>query len=476
MGHTAFDKIWDLHEVARLPDGSSLLHVDRHLLHELTGLDALRQVERRGLAVHTPELTFATVDHVISTRPTRDAAGPPGDEAWSSEMVDGMRDRSRAHGIPVFDTTDGSQGIVHVVFPELGVSLPGALIVCSDSHTCTHGAVGAVAWGIGSAEAVHVLATQTVRQRRPKTMRITLEGRRADDVSAKDLVLYVIGRIGASAGTGYAVEFAGSTIRALDMEGRMTICNMAIELGAKIGFVAPDDVTFEYLRGRPFAPKSTEFDEAVAHWRSLVTDPGAAFDREVQVDVSAIRPQVTWGTSPEQVTSVDGLVPDPADEANGVRRQAMQSALDYMGLAPATPIRDIRIDRVFIGSCTNSRLSDLRAAADVVRGRKVAPRVRAWVVPGSLSVRRAAEAQGLDRVFTEAGFEWRTPGCSMCVAVNGDVVGRGQRCVSTSNRNFVGRQGPGARTHLASPAVAAASAIAGRIVSPSAVGLQDSTS
>ncbi len=467
MGRTAFDKIWSLHEVAVLPDGTSLLHVDRHLLHELTGLDALKQLEKRALPVHSPELSFATVDHVISTRADRDSSDArPGDEPWSAAMVEGMRERSRAHAIPIFDVRDRRQGIVHVVFPELGVSLPGALIVCSDSHTCTHGAFGAVAWGIGSSEGVHVLATQTIRQRRPRTMRVTVDGALAPGVTAKDLVLHVIGQLGASAGTGYAVEFAGPAIRALGMEQRMTVCNMAIELGAKIGFIAPDEVTFEYLRGRPFAPAGAAFDAAVAHWRSMTTDTDAVFDREERIDASAVRPQVTWGTSPEHTMAIDAAVPDPAAEADPKRRQTMQLALEYMGLAPGQRIVDAPVDRVFIGSCTNSRLSDLEAAAVVVRGRRVAPNVRAWVVPGSLTVKRAAEAAGLDAVFRAAGFEWRSPGCSMCVAVNGDIVAPGERCVSTSNRNFVGRQGPGARTHLASPAVAAASAIAGRIADP----------
>ena len=469
MGRTAFDKIWTMHEVARLPDGTSLLHVDRHLLHELTGLEALKQLEKRDLPVHSPGLSFATVDHVISTRPARDEASlgaRPGDEPWSSDMVEGMRAKSREHAIQLFDTADGRQGIVHVVFPELGLSLPGALIVCSDSHTCTHGAVGAVAWGIGSSEAVHVLATQTIRQRRPKTMRVTVDGQLGDEVSAKDLVLFLIGRIGAAAGTGYAVEFGGRAIRALDMDSRMTVCNMAIELGAKIGFIGPDDVTFDYLRGRPYAPTGAQFDAAVSHWMKLTSDDDATFDREYQIDATAVRPQITWGTSPEQVIATDERIPDPREEADPKRRQAMEVALKYMDLQPGSAIAETRIDRVFIGSCTNSRLSDLQAAAKAVRGRKVASHVCAWIVPGSLTVKRAAEEAGLDAIFLAAGFEWRTPGCSMCVAVNGDTVAPGQRCVSTSNRNFIGRQGPGARTHLASPAVAAASAIAGRIADP----------
>lgn len=466
MPNTLFDKVWDLHQVEELPGGVSLLHVDRHLMHELTGVAAITQLERRGLQVASPGLTFATVDHVISTRPGRTG----GDEEWSTVMVDAMRSQAARLNIERFDIGDGRQGIVHVIGPELGLTMPGLSIVCGDSHTCTHGAFGALAWGIGSSELVHVLATQTIRQRRPRTMRISFDGVAGPGASAKDLILHAIGAIGASAGTGYAVEFAGPAIRALDMEGRMTVCNLAIELGAKFGIVAPDQVTFDYLRGREFAPAGEAFDAAVASWKQLVSGPDAVFDHEVRIDAALVRPHVSWGTSPEQVARIDATVPDPAAESDPARRAQLAGALAYMQLQPGQRIDQIRIDRVFIGSCANSRLSDLQAAAAVVRGRHIAAGVTGWVVPGSLAVKRAAESEGLDQVFRAAGFEWREPGCSMCVGANGDLVAPGQRCVSTSNRNFVGRQGPGAMTHLASPAVAAASAIAGTIANPDMIG------
>ncbi|WP_082439603.1 MULTISPECIES: 3-isopropylmalate dehydratase large subunit [unclassified Massilia] len=468
MPDTLFDKLWDMHQVAVLPGGVSLLHVDRHLMHELTGSAAITQLGQRGLVPRNPELAFATLDHVISTRPGRSG----GDEAWSRAMVDTLREQTSRLGIARFDIEDGRQGIVHVIGPELGLTLPGLSIVCGDSHTCTHGAFGAIAWGIGSSELVHVLATQTIRQRRPKTMRIHFKGTAGAGVTAKDMILHSIGALGASAGTGYAVEFAGPAIRALDMEARMTICNLAIELGAKFGIVAPDRVTYDYLRGREYAPQGQQFEAAVAGWERLRSGPEAAFEREVEIDAGAIRPQVTWGTSPEQVAAIDGLVPDPTHEHDPVRRVQLQGALDYMRLQPGQRIDRIPIDRVFIGSCANSRLSDLQAAAAIVKGRRIAAGVTGWVVPGSLAVKRAAEDQGLHRVFLDAGFEWREPGCSMCVGANGDLVAPGQRCVSTSNRNFVGRQGPGAMTHLASPAIAAASAIAGTIAHPGTIGAE----
>jgi 3-isopropylmalate/(R)-2-methylmalate dehydratase large subunit len=459
VAKTLFDKIWDQHVIAQLPGGVSLLHVDRHLLHELTAVAAIGQLEKRGQGVRNPELTFATVDHVISTAPGRVA----GDAEWSTIMVDAMREQTARLGIRRFDIADRRQGIVHVIGPELGVTLPGLLLVCADSHTCTHGALGALAFGIGSTELTHVLATQTIRQQRPKTMRVTFEGRTAPGVEAKDMILYLIGRLGASAGTGYAVEYAGPAVEALTMEARLTLCNLSIELGAKVGMIAPDDVTFAYVRGREFAPAGATLDAAIAHWKSLPSEPGAAFDQEVGIDAAAIRPQITWGTSPEHVVAVDGEVPDPRLEADESRRASLEAALAYMRLRPGQRLDETRIDRVFIGSCTNSRLSDLRNAARVVDGRRVAAHVRAWVVPGSMSVKLDAEREGLDRIFRDAGFEWREPGCSMCVGANGDMIGAGERCVSTSNRNFVGRQGPGALTHLASPGVAAESAIAGRI-------------
>jgi len=464
--NTLFDKLWDSHTIEHLPGGVDLLQVDRHLMHELTGVEAVRVLERRGLAVDSPALTFATVDHVISTAPGRRA----GDEDWSTQMVDAMRGQMAHHAIPIFDIgKTGKQGIVHVIGPELGLSLPGTSIVCADSHTCTHGAMGALAFGIGSTEVVHVLATQTIRQKRPKTMRVRFNGRLRDGVSAKDMILYLIGRLSAAGGTGHAIEYAGDAVEALSMEGRLTLCNLSIELGAKFGLVAPDETTFAYLRGKPYSPQGAKFDEALADWKALASENGALFDREEMVDASAIGAQVTWGTSPEHVISVDDVIPDPAALDDEPRRNAAQSALDYMGVHAGQHLDELSVDRVFIGSCTNSRIEDLRTAAHIVEGQHVAGSVTAWVVPGSLSVARQAEQEGLDDIFRSAGFEWREPGCSMCVGANGDVVGRGERCVSTSNRNFVGRQGPGARTHLASPAVAAASALAGHIAAPASV-------
>ena len=460
---TLFDKLWESHVITHLPGGVDLLQVDRNLMHELTGVEAVRVLEKRGLPVSNPELTFATLDHVISTQPGRRA----GDAAWSTTMVDALRDQMKKYAIPLFDIgAEGQQGIVHVIGPELGLSLPGTLIVCADSHTCTHGAMGALAFGIGSTELVHVLATQTVRQKKPQTMRIRFQGKVAEGVTAKDMILYVIGALGAGAGTGYAVEFAGEAVSALSMEARLTLCNLTIELGAKFGLVAPDEVTFAYLRSRPYAPQGASFDAAVSDWRALPSDEGAQFDREIEIDATAIGVQVTWGTSPEHVIAIDAAVPDPVAEADPARREALQRALDYMGVRAGQHLDELLVDRVFIGSCTNSRIEDLQAAARVVAGQHVADGVTAWVVPGSLSVARQAEDEGLAQIFRAAGFEWREPGCSMCVGANGDVVGHGERCVSTSNRNFVGRQGPGARTHLASPAVAAASALAGHIASP----------
>jgi 3-isopropylmalate/(R)-2-methylmalate dehydratase large subunit len=466
MPSTLFDKVWEAHQVAELPGAASLLHIDRHLMHELTGAAAIAQLEQRGIAIRNPELTFATLDHVISTRPGRTA----GDEEWSTVMVHTLREQTARMKIALFDINDGRQGIVHVIGPELGLTMPGLTIVCGDSHTCTHGAFGAIAWGIGSSELVHVLASQTIRQRRPKTMRINFTGTPTAGITAKDMILHAIGVLGSSAGTGYAVEFAGAAIRALDMEGRMTVCNLSIELGAKIGMIAPDETTFAYLRGRRFTPAGDQYERAVASWKALASGPDAVFDKEVAIDVARIKPQVTWGTSPEQVAAIDASVPDPALEPDAARRAQLSSALAYMQLKPGQRIDQIPIDRVFIGSCTNSRLSDLQAAAAVLKGRHIAPGVTGWVVPGSMMVKRQAESEGLDLLFRAAGFEWREPGCSMCVAANGDLVPPGQRCLSTSNRNFVGRQGPGAMTHLASPAVAAASAIAGTIACPEMIG------
>jgi 3-isopropylmalate/(R)-2-methylmalate dehydratase large subunit len=374
-----------------------------------------------------------------------------------------LRIETTASGIQMFDIDQPGQGIVHVIGPELGLSLPGCLIVCGDSHTCTHGGLGALAFGIGSSELTHVLATQALIQRRPKSMRVRFEGKIPPGVVAKDLILALIGHVGAAGGTGYAVEYAGSAVRSMPIEGRLTICNLSIELGAKMGMIAPDETTFEFLRGRPYAPQGALWEQAVLAWRQLGSDADAVFDRELVIDVEKIIPQVTWGISPEHVIGVDGRIPDPDNVDDPARRAALETALEYMGLKAGAPIAGTPVDWVFIGSCTNSRLSDLRAAAEIARGRKVAPGVRAWVVPGSENVKREAVAEGLDKVFTEAGFEWREPGCSMCLAANGETVAPGQRSVSTSNRNFVGRQGPGARTHVASPASAAAAAIAGAI-------------
>ncbi|MBV9459009.1 MAG: 3-isopropylmalate dehydratase large subunit [Bradyrhizobium sp.] len=451
-------KIWDQHVIARISEDTDLLHIDRHLLHDLGGSRGLVDLKGRGIKVHSPELTFATPDHAIST-----AQGRAGTSKIGLELLATLRVETSASGIRLFDIDQPGQGIVHVIGPELGLSLPGCTIVCGDSHTCTHGGLGALAFGIGSSELTHVLATQALIQRRPKTMRVRFEGKLPLGVTAKDLILALIGHVGAAGGTGYAVEYAGSAIRALPIEGRLTICNLSIELGAKIGMVAPDEKTFEFLRGRLYAPQGEMWDSAVSDWRELASDADAVFDREVVIDVEKIIPQVTWGISPEHVIGVDGHIPDPQTIDNPAKRAAIETALEYMGLKGGTPIAGTPIDWVFIGSCTNSRMSDLRAAAEIARGRKVATGVRAWIVPGSENVKREAIAEGLDKVFLEAGFEWREPGCSMCLAANGETVGLGQRSVSTSNRNFVGRQGPRARTHLASPASAAAAAIAGAI-------------
>ncbi len=456
---TMFDKIWDAHTVADLGDGWSLLHVDRHLLHDLSGGRALEDVLERRLVVRNPQLAFATPDHAVSSAPDRERHGFPAGERLRA----GLREKAQATGVRFFDIGHDGQGIVHVMGPELGIVLPGLTVICGDSHTCTNGGLGALAFGVGSSELTHALATQTLRQRRPKRMRVRFDGQPGPGVTPKDLALHLIGRVGASAGTGYAVEYAGAAVRAMGIEGRMTICNLSIEMGAKIGMAAPDDKTFEYVAGRRFAPSGALFDGAVAQWRTLATDDGALFDREEAVDAAAVPPTVTWGTSPEHAVAIDGAIPDPADAADPAQREAWQAALDYMGLTPGERIAGTKVDWVFVGSCSNSRLSDLRDAAAIARGRRVAEGVTAWVVPGSERVKRDAEAEGLDRVFRDAGFAWREPGCSMCVAANGERVPPGQRAVSTSNRNFVGRQGPGARTHLASPAMAVAAAVTGAI-------------
>jgi len=448
MALTLFDKVWNAHVIADLGGGAALLHVDRHLLHDLGGGKALAEISERGLPVRNPELTFATADHVISSEPGRTG----GAHDWAQVLVDSLRLESRKAGVRLFDVGSDEQGIVHVIGPELGITQPGTLVVCGDSHTCTNGALGALGFGIGASEILHVLATQTIEQRKPKTMRARFEGELPKGVYAKDMILALIGKLGMAGGVGYALEYAGAAVRALGMEGRLTLCNLSIELGAKVGMVAPDETTYAWLKGRRFAPRGAQWDAALAWWKTLPSDPGAAFDREVELDAGRLAPQITWGTSPEDTIAVDATIPDTKPEA-----------LEYMALAAGRPLAGTRIDRVFIGSCTNSRLPDLRAAAEVVRGRKVAAHVQAWVVPGSVGVKREAESEGLHEVFLAAGFAWREPGCSLCVGANGELVEPEARCVSTSNRNFVGRQGPRARTHLASPATAAACALAGAI-------------
>ncbi len=457
MGRTLLDKVWDAHVVAELDGGYQLLHVDRHLLHDLGGAPALRALGQRGLRVRNPELCFATPDHCVATSPGRGE----GSAAAGSRLIPALRSACVEAGIRLFDLGSRDQGIVHVIGPELGLTLPGLSLVCGDSHTCTHGALGALAWGIGTSEVVHVLATQTIVERKPARLQVEFSGRLPVRVHAKDLILHLIASEGVELGVGHAVEYAGDTVRGMSIEERMTLCNLSIELGAKIGMVAPDDVTFEYLSGRRYAPSGREWDAALDQWRSLPGDDDAVFDRTVHIRADGVAPQVTWGTSPMHGGPVDRPVPDPAASADPAGTRA---ALDYMGLAPGAPLLGLPVDCVFIGSCTNSRLSDLQAAADLVRGHKVADGVEAWVVPGSEAVKRAAEALGLHRAFQAAGFEWREPGCSRCVASNGEYVPPGKRCLSTSNRNFVGRQGPRSRTHLASPVTAAASAIAGAIV------------
>lgn len=458
-GSTLFDKIWDAHVVQQLPGGWVLLHVDRHLLHDLSGTAGLRDLAERKVAVRNPELALATPDHAVSSVP-----GRTGDTfAGGARLYKGLQLLSNMAGIRLFDLGQPGHGIVHVMGPELGLVLPGLTVVCGDSHTCTNGALGAIAFGIGSSEVAHALATQTLMLKKPKTLRIRFMGSLGNGVTAKDLALHMIGHLGASAGTGYAVEYAGPVVGAMDVEARMTLCNLSIELGARIGLVAPDDKTIEYLKDREYMPQGEALSQALAHWQSLLSNEDARFDQEHVIDVSGIAPTLTWGTSPEHTVGIDGRIPDPAGCGDASQRQAWQDALEYMGLRAKQPIAGIRIDRVFIGSCTNARLSDLRAAAAIARHGRVAAHVEAWVVPGSEQVKRQAEAEGLADVFIQAGFQWREPGCSMCVAANGEQAAPGQRVVSTSNRNFVGRQGPGVRTHLASPPMAAAAALAGAI-------------
>jgi 3-isopropylmalate/(R)-2-methylmalate dehydratase large subunit len=458
---TLYDKIFDDHVVDRQDDGTCLLYIDRHLVHEVTSPQAFEGLRMTGRKVRHPEKTLAVVDHNVPTSPDR-KLGIKNEE--SRIQVEALAANAAEFGIDYFDAADIRQGIVHIIGPEQGFTLPGMTIVCGDSHTSTHGAFGALAHGIGTSEVEHVLATQTLIQKKAKNMLVQVDGRLPAGVTAKDIILAIIGEIGTAGGTGYVMEYAGEAIRALSMEGRMTVCNMSIEGGARAGLIAPDDKTFSYIEGRPRAPKGAAWDAALAYWKTLSTDEGAHFDKIVRLDAANLPPIVSWGSSPEDVVSVTGVVPDPEKIADENKRMSKKRALDYMGLTAGTKITDIEIDRVFIGSCTNGRIEDLRAAAKVVEGRKVAERVSAMIVPGSGLVKQQAEAEGLDRVFTAAGFDWREPGCSMCLAMNDDRLRPQERCASTSNRNFEGRQGFKGRTHLVSPAMAAAAAIAGRFV------------
>ncbi|MCP5276828.1 MAG: 3-isopropylmalate dehydratase large subunit [Thiobacillus sp.] len=458
---TLYDKLWDDHVVHVEPDGTALIYIDRHLVHEVTSPQAFEGLRMHGRKLWRIHSVLATPDHNVPTTDRQAGITDP----ISRTQVETLDANCRDFGLNEFGMNDARQGIVHVIGPEQGFTQPGVTLVCGDSHTSTHGAFGALAFGIGTSEVEHVLATQCLWQKKSRAMLVKVEGRLPPGVTAKDIALAVIGRIGTAGGTGYAMEFGGSAIRGLSMEGRMTLCNMAIEAGARAGLVAVDDTTIDYLRGKPQAPKGEQWDQAVAWWRTLVSDEGARFDAVVELDAAQIRPQVTWGTSPEMVVPVDGRVPDPAEAANAVKKSDWERALRYMGLEAHTPISQIAVDKVFIGSCTNSRIEDLREAAAVAKGRKVAGNVKqALVVPGSGLVKAQAEAEGLDKVFTEAGFEWREPGCSMCLAMNADRLEPGERCASTSNRNFEGRQGQGGRTHLVSPAMAAAAAVFGHFV------------
>ena len=456
---TLFDKIWDSHVVDRQADGTCLIYIDRHLVHEVTSPQAFEGLRMAGRKVRRPDLTLAVADHNV---PTTDRSHGIADDE-SRLQVETLDENARAFGVPYFNMNDPRQGIVHIIGPEQGFTLPGNTIVCGDSHTSTHGAFGALAFGIGTSEVEHVLATQTLVQSHAKNMRVTVEGDLPVGVTAKDVALAVIGKMGTAGGPGHVIEYAGSTIRALSMEGRMTLCNMTIEGGARAGLVAPDQTTFDYIKGRPMAPKGAAWEAAVVYWKTLPSDAGAKYDREVRLDAKDIVPQVTWGTSPEDVLPITGKVPNPADVSDAAKRASMERALDYMGLTPGTPLAQVKVDKVFIGSCTNGRIEDLREAAKVAKGRKVAAHVNALVVPGSGLVKDQAEEEGLDRIFIEAGFEWREPGCSMCLAMNADKLEPGQRCASTSNRNFEGRQGRGGRTHLVSPAMAAAAAVSGHL-------------
>jgi 3-isopropylmalate/(R)-2-methylmalate dehydratase large subunit len=463
---TLYEKIWDAHVVERRDDGTCLIYIDRHLVHEVTSPQAFEALRVAGRKLRRPDLTLAVPDHNLPTTPRLDAEGRrvPIADPESAAQLSALEKNAPEFGVRYIDATDAEQGIVHVVGPEQGFSLPGTTIVCGDSHTASHGGLGALAFGIGTSEIEHVMATQTLLLAQSKSMEVRVEGKLGLGVSPKDVVLHIIGVIGAAGGTGYVIEYTGNVFREMSIEGRLTVCNMSIEGGARAGLIAPDETTFAYIHGRPMAPKGAEWDKALAWWKTLPTDAGASYDKVVVIDAADIAPSLTWGTSPEDVIPVTGVVPDPSSFADASKQVAAQKSLDYMGLTPGTPIEQVEVQHVFIGSCTNSRIEDLRAAADVARGRKVAPNIRqALIVPGSGLVKRQAEEEGLDRIFIDAGFEWREPGCSMCLAMNPDKVPAGERCASTSNRNFVGRQGPGARTHLVSPAMAAAAAVTGRL-------------
>ncbi len=462
MSKTMFDKIWDAHVVRNVPGEATVLYIDRHFIHEVTSPQAFTSLRQSGRGVRRPDATVAVLDHNIPTTPGRRMLDIVDKEVALTLTT--MQQNVRDFGLSLIDMNDARQGIVHIIGPEQGITQPGMTIVCGDSHTSTHGAMGAFAMGIGTSEVEHVLATQCLLQQRPKTMNIRVEGKLSPGVTAKDLALAIIRQLGTDVGTGYVIEFSGPAVRSLSMEGRMTLCNMAIEAGARAGMVAPDETTFAYLKGRPYAPKGEQFEQAVVSWKQLASDPDAHFDAVHTVDIRGLAPQVTWGTNPGMTVDVTGAVPDPASAPDAEQRQSYERALKYMGLTPGQKITEIALDTVFIGSCTNSRLEDLRLAAQYVKGKRVAPNVRAIVVPGSTQIRRMAADEGLADIFQEAGFEWREAGCSMCIAMNGDMLSEGERCASTSNRNFEGRQGRGGRTHLVSPAMAAAAAIAGHFV------------
>ena len=463
---TLYEKIWDAHVVERREDGTCLVYIDRHLVHEVTSPQAFEALRVSGRTVRRPDLTLAVPDHNLPTTARRDAAGGriPIADRESAQQLEALEANAPSFGIRYIDAAAPEQGIVHVVGPEQGFSLPGATIVCGDSHTAAHGGVGALAFGIGTSEVEHVLATQTLLLRKSKTMEVRVEGLLGPGVTSKDLILHIVGRLGAAGGNGHVIEYRGPVFEAMSVEGRLTVCNMSIEAGARAGLIAPDETTFAYLEGRPYAPHGVDWDAAVAWWRTLATDPGARFDATLVIDAADIEPTVTWGTSPEDVAPIGGSVPAPESFADPAKQDAARKSLSYMGLTPGQRLTDVSIENVFIGSCTNSRIEDLRAAAEVLRGRHKAANVKwAIVVPGSGLVKRQAEAEGLDRIFIDAGLEWREPGCSACLGMNPDKVPPGERCASTSNRNFVGRQGPGSRTHLLSPAMAAAAAVTGRL-------------